>query len=60
MEAMYTYHPATPDRKDDYMVVASAVEWTELAEIVWNWAPDLDAPVVRDFLQALEGQGIRP
>lgn len=60
MEAMYTYHPARPDRETDHMVIASKAEWTELAEIVWNWAPELDVPVVRDFLQALEGQGIRP
>ena len=59
MEAAYTYHPSTPDRKTDYMVIATEHEWEQLAEIVWNWAPDLNVPVVRDFLQALESQGIR-
>lgn len=59
MEAAYTYHPDQPDRKTDYMVIATREEWESLAEIVWNWAPDADVAVVRDFLEVLESQGIR-
>lgn len=60
MKAAYTYHPSSPDRKTDHMVIASREDWAEFAHIVWNWAPDLNAPTVRAFFEALESQGIRP
>lgn len=60
MEAAYTYHPAYPERTDDYMVVASRAEWEMIVDWVADYSLDLDVPVVRRLLEALESQGIRP
>ena len=40
-------------------VTATREEWQELATLLWNWLPDLDADNPgRHFLELMEEQGI--
>ena len=57
MEAMYTYHPSTPDRKDDYMVIASKAEWQEIQAVIMNYAPEWDG-AAGELIKALQDWGI--